>query len=176
MSNRAVTRMLVIVGAVLALVAAASPATAGTSSTSTSTSTAGPTICLPVRLTGTGNGLPDDGSGTIRTEALISFAGVPVATTIAKFTPQPSPVGGPLSFIGPIVFTPRAGSSTFIAQVQGAVDLTTGKFRAQSTSVTGSGALAGISGSLTFAGTQDLASGKFTESIRGSLCSRVRPW
>jgi hypothetical protein len=29
---------------------------------------------------------------------------------------------------------------------------------------------------LTFAGTQDLASGKFTESIRGSLCSRVRPW
>ena len=174
MSNRAVTRMLVIVGAVVSLVAASSPATASTPSTSTST--AGPTICLPVRLTGTGNGLPDDGSGTIRTEALISFAGVPVATTIAKFTPQPSPVGGPLSFIGPIVFTPRAGSSTFIAQVQGAVDLTTGKFRAQSTSVTGTGALAGISGSLTFAGTQDLASGKFTESIRGSLCSRVRPW
>jgi hypothetical protein len=168
--------MLVIVGAVLALVAAASPATAGTSSTSTSTSTAGPTICLPVRLTGTGDGLPDDGSGSIRTEALISFARVPVATTIATFTPQPSPVGGPLSFIGPIVFTPRAGTSTFTAQVQGTVDLDSGKFRAQSTSITGTGVLAGISGSLTFAGTQDLASGKFTESIRGSLCSRVRPW
>jgi hypothetical protein len=166
--------MLVIVGAVLALVAAASAATAITSSTSTST--AGPTICLPVRLTGTGDGLPDDGSGSIRTEALISFARVPVATTIATFTPQPSPVCGPLSFIGPIVFTPRAGTSTFTAQVQGTVDLDSGRFRAQSTSITGTGVLAGISGSLTFAGKQDLVTQEFRESIRGSLCSRVRPW
>ena len=174
MSNRTVTRMLVMVAAVVALVAAASPATANTPSTSTST--AGPTICLPVRLTGTGDGLPDDGSGSIRTEARIFFASVPVATTEATFTPELPPAGGVLSFTGPIVFTPRAGTSTFTAQVQGTVDLDSGKFRAQSTSITGTGVLAGISGSLTFAGTQDLASGKFAESIRGSLCSRVRPW
>ena len=176
MSNRTVTRMLVMVAAVVALVAAASPATANTPSTSASTSTAGPTICLPVRLTGTGDGLPDDGSGSIRTEARIFFASVPVATTEATFTPELPPAGGVLSFTGPIVFTPRAGTSTFTAQVQGTVDLSSGKFRAQSTSITGTGLLAGISGSLTFVGTQDLVTQEFRESIRGSLCSRVRPW
>jgi len=60
------------------------------------------------------------------------------------------------------------------ANVQGDVNLTTGKFQATSTSVTGTGALNGISGSLTFLGTQ--MSGSFTETITGSLCSRVRPW
>lgn len=168
-----VLRILVVVGAVLAMLAALAPAASATPSAS---AVGGQSkICLPVRLTGEGGGLPDQGDGKIRTQADIRLAGFLVATTEATFSPGAG-ADTILPFAGPIVFMPRSGHSTFTAQVAGSLDVTTGEFRAESTSVTGTDGLQALSGSLVFAGTQNLATGEFTESIKGSLCGRVRPW
>lgn len=135
-----------------------------------------PTICLPVQLTATGQDQGPQADGLVRTTSTVFFAGHPVATTIATFTPTLPPTGTKLSFAGPIVFAFGSESSTLTANVQGSVDLATGVFQATSTSVFGSGLLSGVSGSLVIVGTQDLATGAFTETIRGSLCTRLRPW
>jgi hypothetical protein len=45
-----------------------------------------------------------------------------------------------------------------------------GAFRASSTSLTGSGLLRGVSGSVTLEGLEDFATLRFTETITGRLC------
>ena len=162
-------RVISVIAAAAAMIITALPSNAAVSGAA-----ATPKVCLPVSLTAAGrDAIPDPDPVLINTVSDVFLAGYKVATTKAGFTPG-GVVGDSLAFAGPIVFTPTFSTSTLTANVQGDVNLTTGKFQATSTSVTGTGALNGISGSLTFLGTQ--MSGSFTETITGSLCSRVRPW
>jgi hypothetical protein len=123
-------------------------------------------VCLPVKATGVGQDL-----GNFTTTATITSFGLPLGTSAATFTPT----GGDattVTFTGPIVFTTPIGTLT--AQVDGSVNLTTGVFVSQSTSVSGTGAFRGVTGDLRFAGTENLATGAFTEAVTGRLCARFR--
>jgi len=138
-----------------------------------------PKVCAPVSLTAVGQDQGADSQGNLHTTATASLAGVPVAvpvaTTNATFTPGGPPTGTTLSFSWPIVFTPiSSGSPTLTANVLGTVDVGSGVFRATTTSVTGTGVLAGVSGSLTFQGTEDLGTGVFTETITGKVCAPIK--
>ena len=119
-------------------------------------------ICVPVRATGVGQDL---GGG--RTQATISRHGLVVGHTTAAFTIN-QVVGTTASFTGPIVFTNALGTLT--AQVAGTFDVASGAFRATSTSLTGTGLLRGVSGSVTIEGVEDFATLRFTETITGRLC------
>lgn len=119
-------------------------------------------VCVPVRATGVGQ---DQGRG--RTEATIFGHGLVVGHTRATFT-MGQVVGTTASFTGPIVFTNALGTLT--AQVAGTFDVASGAFRATSTSLTGTGWLRGVGGSVTLAGLEDLATLHFTETITGRLC------
>ncbi len=152
--------ILVTVLSAVGVVAAAAPAQATTAR-----------ICLPVRLTGTGQDLGPDSQGVLHTTATLAVHGVPVGTTFASFTPSGPPVGTELSFGGSIVFTPRIGPGRLTATVQGGVDLSAGTFEATSTNVTGTGPFRHTTGRLTFAGTENLTTGAFTETVTGVLCS-----
>lgn len=123
-------------------------------------------VCLPVKATGVGQDL-----GNFTTTATITSFGLRLGTTAATFIPT----GGDattVTFSGPIVFT--TGIGTLTAQVDGSVNLTTGAFVSQSTSVSGTGAFRGVTGDLRFAGTENLANGAFTEAVTGRLCARFR--
>lgn len=98
-----------------------------------------PRTCVSVRLTGIGQDLGPDGQGRLHTTATVSLAGYAIGTTEATFTPSGPPVGTSLAFTGPIVFTPRGSTATVTADVRGSVDLSTGRFVATSTGVSGSG-------------------------------------
>jgi hypothetical protein len=132
-----------------------------------------PGLCLPVQLTGVGQDLGPDGLGHLRTTATVSFGGFPIARTDATFTPAGPPVNSVLSFTGPIVFTPVWGASTLTADVQGSVDVASGIFQATSTTVSGTGLLASVSGELTFTGAENLTTRTFSETITGTLCAPV---
>jgi hypothetical protein len=119
-------------------------------------------LCVPVRATGVGQDL---GGG--RTQATISVHHVVVGTTNASFTIT-GQEGAVANFNGPIVFSSRLGTLT--AHVTGQFDLGAGAFKATSTSITGSGLLAAVTGRVTVAGTEDFATGSFTETITGRLC------
>ena len=122
-------------------------------------------ICVPVIATGVGQDL-----GNFRTTARITSHGVLLGTTDATFTPTG---GDPptVTFTGPIVFTTRIGTLT--AQVDGSFNTATGAFVSRSTSVRGTGAFTGVTGDLTLAGTENLQTGAFTETITGRLCARL---
>jgi hypothetical protein len=132
-----------------------------------------PGVCVPVQLTGAGQDLGPDGQGHLRTTATVLLGGFPIATTDATFTPAGPPVDNVLSFTGPIVFTPRLGTSTLTADVHGSVDVMSGAFQATSATVSGTGLLAGVSGELTFAGTENVTTQAFSETITGTLCTPV---
>jgi hypothetical protein len=119
-------------------------------------------VCVPVRARGVGQDL---GGG--QTTATIFSHGVKLGTTHAAFKVT-GQSGSTVSFVGPIVFTASPGTLT--AQVAGTLDLETGVFRSTSTSITGTGLLAPVSGRLTFRGTENLTDLTFTEAIRGRLC------
>jgi hypothetical protein len=119
-------------------------------------------ICVPVRATGVGQDL-----GEGKTRATISSHGRVVGRTNASFTIN-QVIGTTASFTGPIVFTSPLGTLT--AQVAGTFDVATGAFRATSTSITGTGLLRGVSGTVTLAGVEDFATLGFTETITGRLC------
>ena len=87
--------------------------------------------------------------------------------TAAAFTIN-QVVGTTASFTGPIVFTNTLGTLT--AQVAGTFDVASGAFQATSTSLTGSGLIRGLSGSVTLQGLEDFATLRFTETITGRLC------
>ena len=67
----------------------------------------------------------------------------------------------------PIDFTNALGRS---ARWHGTFDVASGAFRATSTSLTGTGLLRGVSGSVTLEGLEDFATLRFTETITGRLC------
>jgi hypothetical protein len=77
-------------------------------------------------------------------------------------------VGTTASFTGPIVFTNALGTLT--AQVAGTFDVASGAFRATSTSLTGTGLLRGVSGSVTLEGLEDFVTLRFAGTITGRLC------
>lgn len=122
-------------------------------------------ICLPVLATGVGQDL-----GNFTTTATIRSHGVLLGTTSATFTPTGADETT-VTFTGPIVFTTSIGTLT--AQVDGSFNTATGAFASQSTSVDGTGAFRGVTGSLKFVGTEDLQEPHtFTETITGRLCAR----
>lgn len=102
-----------------------------------------------------------------RTQATISSHGLVAGHTAAAFTIN-QVVGTTASFTGPIVFTNTLGTLT--AQVAGTFDVASGAFQATSTSLTGSGLIRGLSGSVTLQGLEDFATLRFTETITGRLC------
>jgi hypothetical protein len=120
-------------------------------------------MCVPVNATGVGQDL---GGGM--TTATIFSHGFRAGTTHASFTIT-GVTGTTASFIGPIVFTTLLGTLT--AQVASTLDVATGAFSATSSSVTGSGLLARVTGSLAFNGNENLATGSFAETITGRLCA-----
>ena len=143
--------LLIASPSLVAAFASAAPASAGT-------------ICLPVKASGIGQD-----QGNLVTTARITTHGILLGTTRAEFTITGA-VGTTVSFVGPIVFTTYIGTLT--AQITGTLDAVTGVFGADSTSVTGTGLLRGVTGNLRFDGVQDLATGAFTETITGRLCTR----
>jgi hypothetical protein len=126
---------------------------------------AGP-VCVPILATGVGQDL---GGGM--TEATISAGGIAVGRTNASLTTT-GVTGTKASFVGPLVFTSRAG--TLAAQSTGSVDVTTGDFRTTATDLTGTGLLRGITGNVTLVGNENLTTGAFTETITGRLCGATR--
>lgn len=123
------------------------------------------TVCAPVIATGVGQDL-----GNNQTTATISVGGVVVGTSTATFTPT-GMTGSIVTFTGDIVISTAVGQLD--APVTGTLDVSTGRFTSTSNTVTGSGALRSVSGSLTFTGTENLSTGAFTETITGTLCSTL---
>jgi hypothetical protein len=120
-------------------------------------------LCLPVLATGVGQDNFD-----FTTDATIRSHGILVGTSHAEFTPT----GGTpptVTFTGPIKFTTAIGTLT--ALVAGSVNTATGAFASQSTSLSGTGAFRGVTGSLKLVGTENLQTGAFTETITGRLCA-----
>ena len=122
-------------------------------------------ICAPIVASGVGQDL-----GAGQTTATISSHGVRLGTSTATFTTTGLD-GTVASFAGDIVIATAVGNLT--APVTGTLDVATGAFTSSSTTVTGSGALRSLSGSLTFVGVENLTSGSFTETITGRLCSPI---
>lgn len=126
--------------------------------------------CVAVHAVGVGHDNGVNSAGKLTTTGTVLVHGVEVATSQATFTPG-SPSAGTLPFTGPIVFTSEFDASTLTAQVNGSVDLSTGRFTAVSTSVTGTGVLRPASGKLRFNGAENLKTGAFRENISGKLCA-----
>jgi hypothetical protein len=119
-------------------------------------------ICLQVSADGVGQDL---GGG--RTTATISVAGVIIGTTEASFAVNGID-GTVASFTGDIIF--RNSYGTLVAPVSGTLDTASGHFVSTSTTVSGTRAYRHVTGSLTFTGNENLATGAFTEVITGTLC------
>jgi hypothetical protein len=147
--------MRVLVATLLVVVAAA-PATAR-----------GAVSCHNVNAKGVGQ---DHGGG--QTTAQIIGGGLLQGTTQASLTIT-GLSGTVASFEGSIVFT--LNNATLTAQVSGTLDVATGEFNATTSSVSGTGKLAGATGSLSFNGVEDLLTGSFTENITGEVCADLSP-
>jgi hypothetical protein len=145
-------RILVCVLATLALVGSAQGARLG----------GGDDQCRHVSARGIGQDL---GGGN--TTATITHGGILNGTTAAHFdiTGGSPPV---LTFAGTIVFTTHRGTLT--ASPTGTLNVATGVFNATAPITGGTGAFAGATGTLTFAGVEDLTTGHFTETITGTIC------
>jgi hypothetical protein len=117
--------------------------------------------CRSVHATGAGQDL---GGGN--TAATISHGGLLNGTTSGHFVISGAP---PVFTInGTVAFTTKHG--TIVATVAGTFDVTTGAFTASGPLSSGTGSLAGITGTLTLTGVENLATGAFTETISGTLC------
>jgi hypothetical protein len=118
--------------------------------------------CAQVHAVGVGQDL---GGGN--TTATISHGGRLNGTTSGQFAISGAPPV--FTFAGTVVFTAKHG--TLIANVAGTFDVTSGAFNASGPVSGGTGNLAGVTGILTLAGVQNLATGVFTETITGALCN-----
>jgi hypothetical protein len=127
----------------------------------------GAVSCRPINATAVGQDL---GGGQVTAQVI--GGGLLHGTYEASFTITGFS-GTVASFEGEIVFTVAGGTVT--AQVTGTLDVTNGQFQATSTSITGTGRLAGATGSLTFSGVENLATGSFTETITGVICVDLSP-
>jgi hypothetical protein len=118
--------------------------------------------CAQAHAVGVGQDL---GGG--RTTATISHGGRLNGTTSGLFTISGGvfPVFG---IAGTVAFTAKHGTLT--ASVAGTLDVVSGAFNASGPVSAGTGNLAGVTGTLTFGGVENLATGAFTETITGTLC------
>jgi hypothetical protein len=135
------------------------------------------TIAPAVALGGTGchavdaSGVGQDLGGG-QTVAQISDGGLLQGTTAASF--QITGLSGTVaSFAGTITFT--TNRATLTATVAGTLDLATGAFNATTSSLSGTGKLAGALGGLVFSGVENLETGAFTEVVSGSICVDLAP-
>src|SRR5918912_1012370 len=131
----------------------------------------GAVSCRPINAKATGVG-QELGGGQVQVTAQVIGGGLLHGTYEASFTIVGFS-GTVASFEGPIVFTVAGGTLT--AQVTGTLDVTNGQFQATSTSITGTGRLAGATGSLTFSGVENLVTGSSTETITGVICVDLSP-
>jgi hypothetical protein len=146
-------RVLVVT---LLVVAAAAPATAR-----------GAVSCHNINAKGIGQ---DHGGG--QTTAQIIGGGLLQGTTQASLAIT-GLSGTVASFEGTIVFT--VNNATLTVQLSGTLDVVTGEFNATSSSISGTGKLAGATGSLSFNGVEDLSTGSFTEDVTGEVCADLSP-
>lgn len=123
--------------------------------------------CHNVNAKGVGQDL---GGG--RTTATIIGGGLLHGTTNASFVITGF-AGTVASFEGTIVFT--VNKATLAASVAGTLDVASGVFSATTSSVAGTGKLAGATGSLSFNGVEDLTTGRFTEDVTGEICADLAP-
>lgn len=149
-----IRKSLLVLPVVLA--AAAAPATAS-----------GAVSCHTINAKGVGQDL---GGG--RTTADIIGGGLLQGTTAATLTITGFS-GTVATFEGTIVFTVNNGTLT--AGLSGTFDVATGAFSATTTSISGTGKLAGATGALSFSGVENLADGSFTEDISGEICADLAP-
>jgi hypothetical protein len=125
------------------------------------------TSCHRIGASGVGQ---DQGGGN--TVAQISDGGLLQGTTAAAFTI--TGLSGTLaSFVGTITFT--TNRATLAAEVAGTLDLATGAFNATTSSLSGTGKLAGATGGLVFAGVENLLTGTFIEVVTGQVCVDLAP-
>ena len=118
--------------------------------------------CASVHAVGIGQDL---GGGN--TTATISHGGRLNGTTTGQFAISGAPPV--FTITGTVVFTTKAGS-TLIATVSGTFNVLTGEFTASGPVSGGTGNLAGVTGTLTLQGVENLATGVFTETVTGTLC------
>ena len=118
--------------------------------------------CLSVNATAIGQNL---GGG--QTEATIFHAGILNGTTTAQLeiTGGTPPA---LTVVGTGVLTTHHGTLT-VSPV-GTFNGATGVLEATGQVVHGTGVFAGATGALTFVAVEDLTSGRFTETITGTVC------
>jgi hypothetical protein len=117
--------------------------------------------CQDIRATGVGQDL---GGG--HTTATIRHGGPLNGTTSGQFAISGAP---PVFTIdGIVVFTTKHG--TLVARVAGTFNVATGAFTASGPVGEGTGKLAGATGTLTFAGVENLSTFVFTETITGTIC------
>jgi hypothetical protein len=146
----------VLVLTLLVVAAAAAPAAAR-----------GAVSCHTINAKGVGQDL---GGG--QTTAQIIGGGLLHGTTQASFVITGF-AGTVASFDGTIVFT--VNNATLTAHVSGTLDVATGEFQATTSSISGTGKLAGATGSLSFSGVEDLSTGTFTEDVTGEICADLSP-
>lgn len=125
--------------------------------------------CQNIKINATGVG-QDLGGG--RTVAQISGGGLLQGTTEGNFTIT----GGSFpvfTIAGTVKFTTHQGTLT--VTVTGTFDVSTGEFTASGSVTDATGKLAGASGTLSFAGVEDLSTGAFVENVTGQICVDLRP-
>ncbi len=118
--------------------------------------------CRPVKAIGVGQNL---GGGN--TAATITRGGILKGTTAARF----KITGGTppeLTFSGTVTFTTKQGTLT--VAISGTFNVGTGAFSAAGPITAGAGRFAGATGTLSFEGVENLSTGAFTETIRGTIC------
>lgn len=118
--------------------------------------------CLSVNARADGQNL-----GHGRTAATITHAGILNGTTAGQLevTGGTPPL---LTVVGTGVLTTNHGSLT--VSLAGTFNTATGVFEATGHVVHGTGVFAGATGVLTFMGVEDLTSGRFTQTITGTVC------
>ena len=118
--------------------------------------------CRRIKAVGVGQDL-----GFGNTTATISRGGILNGTTAAHFDITG---GAPpkLTFTGTVVFTTKRGTLT--VDIAGTFNISTGTFAASGPVTGGTGAFAGATGKLKFAGVENLATRVFTETVKGRIC------
>jgi len=118
--------------------------------------------CRTVKANGVGQDL--GGGNTIAT---ITQGGILNGTTAAHFDIN----GGAFptfTFAGTVTFTTKRG--TLAVAISGTFNVATGDFAASGPITGGTGRFAGATGTLTFAGNENLQTGTFTETVQGTIC------
>lgn len=123
--------------------------------------------CHNINAKGVGQDL---GGGS--TVADIIGGGLLQGTTEGSFTVTGFS-GSVASFVGTVGFTTNNGALT--VTIEGTLDVATGEFAASGPVTDATGKLEGATGSLDFAGVEDLSDGSFVEDVTGNVCVDLAP-